>query len=261
MRAIGYTRCSTNEQADSGLGLDAQAERVRAYCTLKGLRLVETITDAGVSGGKPLAGRDGGRALLDALKRKRADAVVMLKLDRMFRNAGDCLTTVEKWERQGVSLHIADLGGNAIDTTSAAGRFMLVVLAGAAEMERNLTRERTRSAMAVKRANGQRIGTVPYGSDLAGDGAMLVPNDAEQTVHRRYPGDAGAWDEAPRDCRFVDRPSNSDEDGTVKPLDASGRRADSQTRAVKTRFRRGSCPSTWRACACYDGTCARSVRS
>ena len=182
MKAIGYTRCSTNEQADSGLGLDAQAERVRAYCTLKGLQLIDLIIDAGVSGGKPLASRDGGRSLLDALRRKRADAVVMLKLDRMFRNAGDCLTTVEQWERQGVSLHIADLGGNAIDTTSAAGRFMLVVLAGAAEMERNLTRERTRSAMAVKRANGKRIGTVPYGCNLDTDGSTLVANEAEQAV-------------------------------------------------------------------------------
>ena len=119
MRAIGYTRCSTNEQTISGLGLDVQAERVRAYCTLKGLRLVDLITDAGVSGGKALATRDGGRALLDALKRKQADAVVMLKLDRMFRNAGDCLTTVEAWEKAGVALHVVDLGGNAIDTTSA----------------------------------------------------------------------------------------------------------------------------------------------
>lgn len=75
-----------------------------------------------------------------------------------------------------------DLGGNAIDTTSAAGRFMLVVLAGAAEMERNLTRERTRSAMAVKRANGQRIGRVPYGFDLASDGATLISNEVEQAV-------------------------------------------------------------------------------
>ena len=55
-------------------------------------------------------------------------------------------------------------------------------LAGAAEMERNLTRERTRSAMAVKRANGKRIGTVPYGVDLAPDGSTLVPNDVEQAV-------------------------------------------------------------------------------
>ena len=182
MKAIGYTRCSTNEQADSGLGLEAQAERIRAYCTMRGSELLDLITDAGVSGGKPLASRDGGQRLLTAIRERKADGVVMLKLDRMFRNAGDCLTTVEKWKKSGVALHVVHLGGNAIDTTSAAGRFMLVVLAGAAEMERNLTRERTRSAMAVKRGNGQRIGTVPYGFDLAGDGATLVPNDAEQAV-------------------------------------------------------------------------------
>ena len=182
MRAIGYSRCSTNEQADSGLGLEVQAERIRAYCTLKGLVLDDVIVDAGVSGGKPLASRDGGRRLLEAIKGRRAGAVIMLKLDRMFRNAGDCLSTVEQWERSGVALHIIDLGGNAIDTTSAAGRFMLVVLAGAAEMERNLTRERTKAAMSVKRANGHRIGSVPYGYDLADDGTTLIPSQAEQSV-------------------------------------------------------------------------------
>ena len=55
-------------------------------------------------------------------------------------------------------------------------------MAGAAEMKRNLTRERTRSALAIKRANGQRIGAVPYGYDLADDGVTLVPNDSEQAV-------------------------------------------------------------------------------
>lgn len=182
MKAIGYTRCSTNEQADSGLGLDSQTERIKAYCTMRGIELADIITDAGVSGGKPLASREGGERLLGMLKSKQAEAVVMLKLDRMFRNAGDCLMTVDRWEKTGVALHVVDMGGNAIDTTSAAGRFMLVVLAGAAEMERNLTRERTRSAMAVKRGNGQRIGTVPYGYDLASDGATLIPNEAEQIV-------------------------------------------------------------------------------
>lgn len=184
MKAICYVRCSTQEQADSGLGLEAQAERIRAYCTMRNLDLLDIITDAGVSGGKPLASRDGGQRLLTMIRQRKADAVVMLKLDRMFRNAGDCLTTVETWEKAGVALHVVDLGGNAIDTTSAAGRFMLVVLAGAAEMERNLTRERTRSAMAVKRANGQRVGTVPYGFDLADDRVTLAANETEQAVIR-----------------------------------------------------------------------------
>ncbi len=182
-QAIGYTRCSTHEQADSGLGLDAQVERIQAYARLKGLDL-ELITDAGVSGGKPLAKREGGQRLLAAIQARKADTVVVLKLDRGFRNATDCLTTVEQWERKGIALHIVDMGGNAIDTTSAAGRFMLVVLAGAAEMERNLTRERTRSAMAVKRANGQRIGSIPFGYDLDDDGVTLVENPSEQAVIR-----------------------------------------------------------------------------
>ena len=181
MKAIGYLRCSTQEQADSGLGLDAQATRIRAYARMKGLDL-DIITDAGESGGKPLGRREGGQLLLDAIRQRKADAVVLLRLDRMFRNASDCLTVTENWERSGISLHVVDLGGNAIDTKTAAGRFMLVVLAGAAEMERNLTRERTKSAMAIKRANGKRVGSTPYGYDLADDGATLVENHAEQAV-------------------------------------------------------------------------------
>jgi len=54
MKAVGYIRCSTHEQADSGLGLAVQAERIRAYAVLKGF-VLDIIMDAGVSGGKPLA--------------------------------------------------------------------------------------------------------------------------------------------------------------------------------------------------------------
>ena len=75
-----------------------------------------------------------------------------------------------------------DVSAPRPDSKSAAGRFMLVVLAVAAEMERNLTRERTRSAMAIKRSNGHRIGSVPYGYDLADDGSTLKPNESEQAV-------------------------------------------------------------------------------
>ena len=183
MKAIGYARCSTQEQADSGLGITVQLERIRAYCVLKGLELSDIIIEQGVSGGKLLSSRDGGQQLLKAVRDKTAQAVVMLKLDRMFRNASDCLSTIEMWDKSGISLHVIDLGGNAIDTTSAAGRFMLTVLAGAAEMERNLIRERTKSALAVKRSNGQRIsGHIPYGFDLGADRTTLLANEQEQTV-------------------------------------------------------------------------------
>jgi len=184
-------RVSTAEQAVSGLGLADQRTRIEAYCTMRGLELVKIVADDnGCSGGKPLAVRPGGGKLLAALRRREADAVVILKLDRGFRNAGDCLATVEQWERKAVTLHVVDLGGNAIDTASAAGKFMLTVLAGAAEMERNLGRERTRAALAIKRQRGERISRyAPYGFRLASDGTLQAdPSEqrAVKVIHRLH---------------------------------------------------------------------------
>lgn len=197
--ACGYVRVSTDEQTVSGLGLASQRERIAAYCQLRGLALARMIEDGGVSGGRPLAERPGGAELLRALRAGAARRtpsgnsgvchktpgahVVMLKLDRGFRNAADCLATIERWERAGVTLHIIDLGGNAIDTASAAGKFMLTVLAGAAEMERNLTRERTRAALHVKRGRGERISRfAPFGQRLTRDDTLAIEPQEQQAI-------------------------------------------------------------------------------
>src|SRR5262249_2849821 len=76
--AIGYVRVSSEEQADSGLGLEAQRQRIIAFCALKGLRLAEVFEDAGVSGGKPLSSRPSGSRLLGAARRGKV--VVVAKL-------------------------------------------------------------------------------------------------------------------------------------------------------------------------------------
>jgi DNA invertase Pin-like site-specific DNA recombinase len=106
--------------------------------------------------------------------------VIVLKLDRAFRNTVDCLQTVEDWERRGVALHIIDLGGNSIDSQSPAGRFMLTVLSAAAEMERGMIRDRCNSGRKARQAEGKRIGEVPYGYALASDGKTLVEEPTEQ---------------------------------------------------------------------------------
>lgn len=87
------------------------------------------MTDPGVSGGKPLAKRKGGNQLRSGVSERKAQAVGMLKLDRMFRNAGDCPSTVKAWEKPGVALRVIG-EGNATNTYSAAGRFMLVCWLG-----------------------------------------------------------------------------------------------------------------------------------
>src|SRR5262245_53764715 len=83
--AIGYIRVSSEEQADSGLGLEAQRQRIRAYCEMKGLHLATIFEDAGVSGGKALGTRPAGARLLAEAKKNRS-VLVVAKFDRLFRS-------------------------------------------------------------------------------------------------------------------------------------------------------------------------------
>ncbi|MDY0060029.1 MAG: recombinase family protein [Myxococcota bacterium] len=182
--AVVYCRVSTEEQAEHGVSLAAQEERLRAYCTLRGLVVAEVVIDAAVSGGLPMAEREGGARVLAAVRAGRAVAVVALKLDRLFRDAADCLTVTKEWDRAGVALHLVDVGGQAIDTSSTMGRFFLTMMAGVAEMERNLIADRTRAALAHKKAHGERTGSVPFGSRLAADGVHLEACPAELAVIR-----------------------------------------------------------------------------
>jgi len=176
-KAIGYVRVSTEEQVTEGVSLDAQAERIRAYCQLNGLELVGIIAEEGVSAGKPLAEREGGQELLQALKADGIRHVVALKLDRLFRDAIDCLTVVQEWDRAGIALHLLDQGGQAVNTQSAMGRFFLTILAAIAEMERNLIGERTKTALRYKKQNGKVYAPTPFGYQR--DGEDLRPDPRE----------------------------------------------------------------------------------
>ncbi len=181
--AVAYIRVSTEEQVQEGVSLAAQEARLRAYCAMRGLELADVIVDAGVSGGKPLHTREGGARLLSAVRARRVSHVIAYKLDRLFRDCADCLDVTRAWDKADVSLHLVDLGGQAVDTSSAMGRFFLTVMAGAAELERNQIRERTSAAMAHKRARGEyNGGEKRYGYRLAGDGVTLEPIAEEQAV-------------------------------------------------------------------------------
>ena len=182
--AICYIRVSTDEQAATGHSLESQEAACRAYCALRGFHVAAVVVDAGVSGGTPLASRPGGaQALTELARRNGPRHVVCVKLDRAFRSAADCLAVTGEWDRRGVSLHLTDLGGQAVDTSSAMGRFMLTVLAGAAELEKNLIGERTAAAMATMKAAGKYTGGyVPFGRMVAVDGVTLTECPAEQAT-------------------------------------------------------------------------------
>jgi len=181
-KVVGYTRVSTVEQVEAGLSLEAQEAALKEYCTFAALDLVAVIRDEGVSAGRPLSKRPGGQHLLGLIDGKQVAAVVAWKLDRLFRSATDCLTTVERWDKAGIVLHLRDMGGQALDTGTALGRFFLTIMAGAAELERNQTRDRTVAALDHKRSKGERVGQVPYGFRVAADGVHLEQDPGEWPV-------------------------------------------------------------------------------
>ncbi len=182
MDVVGYVRVSTEEQASQGVSVDAQRKAIEAYCALRGLNLVAVLTDEAVSGSKPLSSRPAGAQLVEIVKRRKVQAVIAMKLDRLFRDASDCLDVTKTWDKGDVSLHLIDMGGQSLDSSSTMGRFFLTVMAGAAEMERNLIRDRTKAALQHKKARGERVGQIPYGYDVGDDGSTLVELRDEQAV-------------------------------------------------------------------------------
>lgn len=180
--AVGYVRVSTQEQVRGGVSLDAQEERLRAYAVASGLTLVQLIREEGVSGGKPLDERPGGHELLTLVGRREVRHVIALKLDRLFRDAANCLTQTRRWDRTGVALHLVDMGGTAINTASAMGRMFLTMSAGFAELEKNLISERTSSALQHMKAHGKAYSPTPFGFDRDGGTNNLIRNDDEQRV-------------------------------------------------------------------------------
>jgi len=182
-KAIIYCRVSTMEQAQKGVSIDAQVERLSSYAGAMGLEIVDVIREEGVSASKPLALRPGGIRLINALKSGKADNVVALKLDRLFRSTEDALRQTTEWDSEGVGVHFVDMGGNQINTKSAMGKILLTLLAAFAEFERTLIAERTAAALAHKKQRRKVYNHAPYGFVCEGD--QLVPVDSEQRVLRQ----------------------------------------------------------------------------
>jgi site-specific DNA recombinase len=183
MQAVAYLRVSTQEQAQEGASLAAQEERIRAYCTMSRLNLVQVFREEGVSASKPLEDRPVGRGLVERLRSRQATHLVAMKLDRLFRDAVDCLTVTREWDAIGVTLHLVDMGGQCLNTGSAMGRMFLTMAAGFAELERNLTAERTSQAMAQRKAEGRHVGAPALGYQMV-DGQLLPKEEETATVAR-----------------------------------------------------------------------------
>lgn len=180
MRAIGYVRVSTEEQAKHGISLPMQHAKIQAYAALEAMDLEGVIEDAGISGCS-IKARPGIQHVLQLVRQREVDAVIVFKLDRLARNTVEALQIASLMDRKGVALHSIT---EKLDTKSPVGRFFLTLLASLAEMERGIISERIRAVMERKRERQEpRNGNPPYGFRiLAG---KVVPDLHEQKVIQR----------------------------------------------------------------------------
>lgn len=176
-RAIGYVRVSTTEQSESGLGLEAQRQAIRAEAERQGWELVAIHEDAGASG-KAMSGRTGLQNALQAVREQGDGVLVVAKLDRLSRSMVDFAKLMQVSQRQGWGLVALDLG---VDTSTPSGEMMANVTATFAQFERRLIGQRTKEALAEKKRQGVKLGrptvtspeTVAQVQAMRGEGLSL----------------------------------------------------------------------------------------
>nr|WP_280996319.1 recombinase family protein [Marinitoga okinawensis]CAI4093963.1 Site-specific serine recombinase [Marinitoga okinawensis] len=175
MKVVGYVRVSTEEQAKSGLGKEAQIKKIMSYCELYDLELIDIIVDDGVSG-KTLK-RDGLNKVIHMINEDMVDGIVVAKLDRLTRSVSDMGFLLNKVFKNHELFSVSE----NVDTRTASGRLVLNVLVSVAQWERETIVERTKDALKAKRDRGEKTGgDIPFGYDILN--GKLVSNDNEQKV-------------------------------------------------------------------------------
>jgi len=156
LNAIGYVRVSTDQQGESGAGLDAQRAKIHEEVERRGWSFLTMYVD--VASGKSTKGRPDLEVALDILASGEADVLVVAKLDRLSRSMLDFAGIIAKSRAQDWSLVAIDLG---VDTTTTNGKLIAHIVMALAEWERELIGDRTRDALKAVRARGTRLGRPP----------------------------------------------------------------------------------------------------
>jgi len=177
--AIGYIRVSTDEQR---LGPKAQAAALERWAAREGVQLVACFVDHGVSGAMPISERKGLLEALAALQPLNAGILLAAKRDRLARDVGIARGIEAAALKEGAIVRTADGTSDATGSAAVISKGLHDLLG---EWEREVIRERTTAALALKKAKGERTGGVTYGYHLAADGKTLELDPAEQAVIAR----------------------------------------------------------------------------
>jgi DNA invertase Pin-like site-specific DNA recombinase len=189
VRCAIYTRVSTDQGLDQEFNsLDAQYDASSAYIKSQahaGWTLIKArYDDGGYSGGS--TDRPDLQRLLDDVRARKIDVIVVYKVDRLTRSLADFAKLVELFDAHGVSFVSVT---QQFNTTSSMGRLTLNVPLSFAQFEREVTSERIRDKIAASKRKGLWVGgPLPLGYDMKDGKIAVVENEAEQVrlIFRRY---------------------------------------------------------------------------
>jgi DNA invertase Pin-like site-specific DNA recombinase len=184
--AIGYLRVSTDKQE---LGPEAQRAAIEVWAQRESIGVIAWYKDE-TCGETDLEDRPGLVAAVTALRIHQAGILAVAKRDRLARDAAVAAFIDRSVQKAGGRVVSADGIGN---DPSPAGQFMRSILDATAAYERALIRQRTKDALRIKRARGERAGAIPFGYRVAAEGRRnaagrvqdLEEDPAEQAVLRR----------------------------------------------------------------------------
>lgn len=178
MKYIVYQRVSTEEQADTRNGLNAQLDSCKAYVNRNGGELLSIHSDEGISGATSVDKRPGLLAAIGELG--KGDVLIVAKRDRLGRDPLIVAMIEASVNRKGA--RVISSSGEGTENDDPSSILMRRMVDAFAEYERLIIKSRTKAALQAKKSRGERVGHIPFGSKLAADGKHLEPCDYEQTV-------------------------------------------------------------------------------
>lgn len=178
MRVAIYIRVSTLDQAREGYSLAAQRKTLEAWAAAHGYVVVYIYEDAGISG-KDIDHRPAMQQMLSDADSGQFDLIVVWALSRLTRSVSDLYSTWERIKRNGIDIKSYT---EPFDTSTVIGRAMMGILGVFAQMERELTAERVRAAMAQRAAQGKRTCNEVLGYDLDGPDSLKINTTEAECV-------------------------------------------------------------------------------
>ena len=187
MKIVGYIRVSTATQVEDGLGLDVQKAAIRSWCKSNGHRLVRMLSDEGVSGAKELEDRPGLADALDIIRSRKAQGIVVPRLDRLARDLIVQETILAEVRRVGGEVFSTSTGEATYltdDPDDPSRKLIRQVLGAVSEYERSMVVLRLRNGRRRKAQIGGYASGAPAFGYEARDGD-LVELEEEQVIVKR----------------------------------------------------------------------------